>query len=880
VQPVVPIHTDELPELSQVGGKGLSLVKMAQGGLPVPGGFVLTVHFFKPWVKALQEMPAWVSFVNAPPPALEGSIAELKAATQVLSLTPAQQEAIAGTLEQIESPATQLFAVRSSSPEEDLEGASFAGVYETVLGVKPDQLAEAVRQVFISSLDVRVVLYKQQHGVDPHQICIAAIVQEQIASDVAGVGFSINPLNNCYDEAVIDANWGLGESVVSGMVEPDQFVVDKVNHQIQQKTLGKKATAVRLAPDGGTEERSGARHDQFALTDDQALTLTDMLERAEAYYRMPVDIEWAFAGGRPYLLQARPITTYIPLPDELLTQPGQPRWLYLDLTLIEQGIQQPLTTMSNTWFGDVTSQMCVEGVGKDIASSIKDGIGDAIGGRTYLNLSNLLRLMSRDSLADEFGGLDAYAADIIRNIDEDDYRAKEKPKAFRWLVFRGLFHSAGLIGKTLMGLILPSQLEKSYQRGVERFLCQLELEEAKEQSLKAFADHTLELVVKLMMYTTIPTLIDAEIAKASVRGLFRKESPEIRALADKLDRALPHNVTTEMGLAIYSLSQQVDAQAFESLGTLEEQVRHRMLPDEFLARWDAFMERFGFRGPRELDLISPRYADDPMIVLRQMKQFAQLDDGSPDPQTAFEQQQSERQAAYEELSAYLHKKSRLKARVFRHLYRLVATFGGYREIHKYYLIMVNYRVRLRVLDAARALVKADRLDTAEQVFDLTIDDLQQGLDDPSLDLRSIVRRNSAFISRIKHIRNFPVVIDSRGVILRPRRAAAAENELAGQAVAAGVVRGPVKVLSHVGEKPIQPGDILVAKATDPGWTPLFIIAGGIVLEVGGLLQHGSLIAREYGKPCVAGVENVTSILKDGQTVELDGTTGIVHLIDD
>jgi phosphohistidine swiveling domain-containing protein len=876
---VVPIDTDALPESDQVGGKGLSLIKMAQAGLPVPGGFVLTVSFFQPWVQALTETPAWASFVDRSCTALEGSVAALKAAAQTLSWTTSQQKALRGALAQIESPATGLFAVRSSSPEEDLEGASFAGIYETVLGVEPDRLEEAVRRVFISSLSARAVLYKQQHGLDAHQVRIAAIVQEQIASDVAGVGFSINPLNNCYDEVVIHANWGLGESVVSGMVQPDQFVVETVSRQIAQKTRGKKESAVWLSPDGGTEAKADDRRDRFVLTDDQILTLTDLIRRVEALFAIAVDVEWAFFEGRPYLLQARPITTYIPLPDELLTPPGQPRRLYLDLTLVEQGIQQPVTTMSNTWFGDLMSQMCVEGVGKDIASSIKDGIGDAVGGRTYVNLSNLLLIMNRDSLANEFKGLDAYAAEIIRNVDEETYKAREKPKAFRGLLLRGLFHSADLIGKTLLGFVLPGRLEKIYRKGVAQFLRQLEQEGSREQSLKAFADHTLRLVVKLMMHTTIPTLIDAEIAKAAIRGLFEKDSPEMRALADKLDRALPHNVTTEMGLAIYHLSQQVDEEAFDSLEMLTEEIRLRTLSDEFLTAWDDFMDRFGFRGPREVDLISARYADDPMIVLEQMKQFALLDDGSPDPQAAFEQQQAERQTAYETLWETLRRKNRLKARVFRHLYQLVEAFGGYREIHKYYLIMVNYQVRSRVLAAAQALVDAGRMDAVEQVFDLTMDELQQGLDDPSLDLRAIAHRNREFITRIQHIRDFPVVIDSRGRIPRPRRAAVSGNELAGEPVSAGVVRGPVKVLGHVGEKPIRPGDILVARATDPGWTPLFISAGGIVLEVGGLLQHGSLIAREYGKPCVAGVQNATSVLRDGQVVEVDGAAGIVRPID-
>jgi len=165
-----------------------------------------------------------------------------------------------------------------------------------------------------------------------------------------------------------------------------------------------------------------------------------------------------------------------------------------------------------------------------------------------------------------------------------------------------------------------------------------------------------------------------------------------------------------------------------------------------------------------------------------------------------------------------------------------------------------------------------------QVFNITIEDLDVALRDPSIDLRSLMKKRMAYIEKIKNIRDLPHIIDSRGRIPRPPRRETKEGELAGDAISAGVVRGIVKVLHTPDEKPVNPGDILVARATDPGWTPLFINAVAIVLEVGGMLQHGALVAREYGKPCVAGIENVTTLLKDGQVVEVDGGNGVLRII--
>jgi pyruvate,water dikinase len=188
-------------------------------------------------------------------------------------------------------------------------------------------------------------------------------------------------------------------------------------------------------------------------------------------------------------------------------------------------------------------------------------------------------------------------------------------------------------------------------------------------------------------------------------------------------------------------------------------------------------------------------------------------------------------------------------------------------------------LRKRVLAAAQSLVDAGRLDNLEQVFDLKLDELDRGMIDPSVDLRALAEKNTRFLKKLRHIREFPRIIDSRGKILRPPKRKAREGELAGEPISIGTVQGKVKVLHRPDEKPVLPGEILVARATDPGWTPLFINAGGVILEVGGMLQHGALVAREYGKPCVAGIENATSILTDGQMVEMDGANGIIRMLD-
>ncbi|TAL10502.1 MAG: hypothetical protein EPO02_07275 [Nitrospirae bacterium] len=295
-----------LPAAADVGGKGLALITLHQAGLPVPNGFVLAVSFFEPWFVLLKATPAWKNFPAADPAGLREACQRLKQISSGYELNPEQKKRLREALFAFEEKT--LFAVRSSSPEEDLSGASFAGCYETVLGVPSDRLEAAIHTAFASCLDARIITYKRERGVDHLEPRIAVVVQEQVASEVSGVGFSAHPQTGEPDQAVFESNWGLGETVVAGRVTPDHFVVDKRTRTILERRVGRKERASVLLSSGGTHEREDPRHDQLSLQDGQLQTLTETLCAIERRYGCPIDMEWAFAGGRLHVLQARPIT--------------------------------------------------------------------------------------------------------------------------------------------------------------------------------------------------------------------------------------------------------------------------------------------------------------------------------------------------------------------------------------------------------------------------------------------------------------------------------------------------------------------------------------------------------------------------------------------
>jgi pyruvate,water dikinase len=218
-----------------------------------------------------------------------------------------------------------------------------------------------------------------------------------------------------------------------------------------------------------------------------------------------------------------------------------------------------------------------------------------------------------------------------------------------------------------------------------------------------------------------------------------------------------------------------------------------------------------------------------------------------------------------------------RRRRLRRIHRIIELFAGTRDTPKHHMVIVNHATRKRLLIEGEKLVEDGRLDAVEHVFDLTYDDLDKAAEDPTLDLRQLREERTRFLKVLKaQVREFPQVIDSRGRILRPPPRKEKPGELSGMAVSPGVVSGPVKVLHDPHEKPVNKGDVLVAYTTDPGWTPLFANASAVVLEVGGILQHGAVVAREYGKPCVAGIDGLMSKLTDGQMVEVDGTAGVVR----
>ncbi|HRQ63400.1 MAG TPA: PEP/pyruvate-binding domain-containing protein [Xanthomonadaceae bacterium] len=860
---------------SRVGGKASSLMRMAAAGFRVPSGAVLTTDFFAPWFAEVGGSIAWKAFLQSDPEQWPEHCAALKALVAVLAWTSAQRQALADLGECLSRRDGERFAVRSSAPDEDRPSASFAGGHTTLLGVPRHALEDAVRRCCASALDARVFAYKRECGLDVALPRMAVIVQRQLASAVAGIGFSLNPINNDYDEAVIDASWGLGEAVVSGRITPDHWVVDKVTRAIVERKAGAKQIEIVLAEDGGVRETESRASSELSLSDAQVAELTDLIVGIEALFARPMDIEWAYANDALHVLQARPITRYVPLPRELTTAPGERRRLYTDAALSKglttnapvsvlglDILERGFTTIIEAWTG---------------RSRRQPAPGEAMflfaGARMYMNLSPLLWIASPRMLARSSAPTDMLMSKILGSVDRKRYRSARRPQwlglRLLWIVPRFMWGVRGLLWQLLTTLIAPERAYRAYQRkvaSVERALRDLEREDLSLDELQRRSGAIFSAAVGTLMAALV-------VGQLSPRSLVRRTSAEECALADRIERGVPGNVVVEMGIALYRLAGLVERSEFDDLQDLAERIERRRMPEAFLQAWDDFVSRYGCRGPQEMDLASPRYGDDPRLMLQQMAQLVVA--GALDPEALHRQHVVERQQAY---LALLGRFGPLRRALLRRIYRRNELFAGSRDTPKYLNLLGYHLARRRALAEGRRLVERGRLDAPGHIFDLKIEDIDRALDDPSLDLGSLCEARARFTrTLLSHVRTFPPVIDSRGRILRPPALDDIPGLLRGMPVSSGVARGPVKVLRRADEKRVEKGDVLVAYTTDPGWTPLFVNAAAVVLEVGGVLQHGAVVAREYGKPCVIGIDRVMERLRDGAIVEVDGTTGTVRI---
>lgn len=852
---IYQFSTTQDPTLAEVGGKAQSLIRSTQTGLPVPGGLALAVAFFAEWTAQVKATPEWEAVLENPTKAKCDAVKEL---ARRLEFTDAMRGDFDSHLERL--GADGVFAVRSSSPEEDLAGTSFAGMYETFLGTTAAHLEQTVAKAYSSMFDIRVVEYKAQHGIALENAAISVIVQKQIASNVSGIGFSLNPLNplnNCYDEVVINASFGLGEAVVAGQVSPDEFIVEKTEMKILSSDIREKKFGLQLSADGGITELAISDPKKASLTEAQVLELAQLIKDVEAFYDVPVDTEWAFSDGVLYLLQARPITAYFPLFPEMMTEPGERKKLYMDMIGTTQGFNERLSILGGEIWAIVLDRLK-----RGAMPSGPEGYILNLNGRQYFQLHHMMKGIGKrtiDLMNSTDNALEGRGDEIMR-----DYCAPEMSplvKQARRNQIKMVWQMMPHVVKLLWN---PVRFAKGTDASVDKLLAEFRamkndrpFDELVNDAFNAFDG----------IFFSFLVYMAGLLAEWRIRRILRGTEGE--ALLMFLVMDVPSNPTSAMGHAMLKLAQSPEMQATQDAAEFERKITDRSYSAEFMQAFDDYIARYGARGFREIDVATPRVMARLGDFFQQLKAI-NLDDNQ---MVTVRARKAEAIARMRDIAS---SKGKLKA--FNKHLRTTEVSYGHRETPKYLVVMMNGALHRVALEIGDAFVAQGRLDMPEDVFELSIAQVTEGQKDETLDLRRLIAANLKPLEIVAGVKDYPNFIDSRGKIFR-KHIEAGSDDLAGMSVSNGTYTGRAKVLKTPYEKPLEAGEILVTVATEPSWTPIFVNASAVVLEVGGGLQHGAIIAREYGLPCVSGLPGVTGIIQDGDLLEVDGTNGIVKILE-
>ena len=847
--------------------KALNLAALMRARLPVPDGFCVTAEAYREHISPLR--------LGQPERERLASVRELIASAEPAPETAA---AVRSAFARLRSP---LIAVRSSGTAEDLPGHSFAGLYDTCLrATDADGCIELIKQCWASLWTERAFDYRAQNGFPHDKAAMAVVVQQLVAADAAGVVFTADPVSGSPDRIVVESCWGLGEALVSGRVTPDRFVVRRKTRRIVDRSVSTKSVETIFSPDGRTIEQQvpPERAALPSVSDATAQKLARLALKVERVFGTPQDIEWAMAGPYLFVLQSRPITTL-----------GKPRsW---------EDRQVWSTTNAAEVLPGVLTPMVWSTVGRyvvELLSGIFDRLGvclgqyplfDNIAGRAYLNLNTFagmarrLPFANRMGQAQMFGGQNLkpedrakleLGADALPDIPVHPLKTVLKLPGFMfWILRHGPKRGRNWITASRVAY------EKKERPDLTRFSeAELAAKAAVTLDQMGIGGDGLGYAIAGMMYTTL--LYDLS------RRWFGDRTG---ANASRLLAGTGELQSAQAGIELWRLAR--DATALPDLRSALlspaawAEVRPRLERSsagrEFLTRWDRFMHVHGHHARGELDMYNPRWRDRPDYVLEVVRNFAKAE-GRADPEADQRRHAEEREHLLAELRGRL--RNPVRRRVFDHVVRQAQLSASIRENVKDAGIRVVADTRALLLELGQRLATHGVLAAPDDIFFLKFEEISSVvIGSAGFDVRGTIaerraeyERNLALappaiiIGRYDPEKHKPGVIDS------------AAEELTGLAVSPGVATGPARVVLHAGTEQVLPGEILVAPFTDPGWTPYFIPAAGIVMDLGGLLSHGSIVAREYGIPAVVNVGPATKLIKTGQMVQVDGDSGRVRIL--
>ena len=845
-----------------VGGKGAHLGELSRiEGLRVPAGFCVTTDAFQRIMAEAPSIDDRLDRLSRLKPddreAIRALSLGVRRTLEGIAIPDDLAAAITRPLARLGEQAA--YAVRSSATAEDLPTASFAGQQDTYLNVVgPAAILQHVSRCWASLFTERAVTYRLRNGLDHRKVHMAVVVQRMVFPQAAGILFTADPITGNRKVASVEASFGLGEALVSGLVNADVYKV--LDGEVVAKAVATKQLAIHASPAGGTQEQGiePERQEQPALTDAQVLRLAHLGRRIEAHFGCPQDIEWCLLDDGFQFVQSRPITTLFPIPaagdrenhvyvsvghQQMMTDAMKP----LGLSLWQLTAGRPMFVAGGRLFVDVT---------RDLASPA-----------------------SRAGLLEILGKSDPLIGDALQTILDRGYFIPTLPDDGPGAAPAGAAPTpietdpaivAELIGRSQASI---AALKRNIRAESGSALLDFILADIQELRRILFDPQSHQVIMAAMEATWwLGEQLQAWLGEKNA--------------ADTLTQSVPNNVTSEMGLALLDVADVIrphpDVVAFlqhvEDESFLDEMAKlagGREARDAILA----YLDKYGMRCVGEIDITRPRWGERPItlvpLILGNIKNF--------EPGAGGRRFEQGRQEAWKKEQELLERLRALpdgerKAEEAKRMIDRVRTFIGYREYPKYAMVSRYFVYKQALLEEAERLVQAHVLREKEDIFYLTFQELHDVVRTNQVDDQLIRQRKDAF--RSYQTLTPPRVLTSDGEVIAGayRRDDLPAGALAGLPVSAGTIEGRARVILDMAEADLEAGDILVTAHTDPSWTPLFVAIKGLVTEVGGLMTHGAVIAREYGLPAVVGVEHATRLIRDGQRIRVHGTDGYVEIL--
>jgi phosphoenolpyruvate synthase/pyruvate phosphate dikinase len=862
------------------GGKGINLGELFNNNFVVPDGFCITTEAYDLLMenKTLKNLIENLNTLDYNDRELiSGAAEKIREIITGTEVSEAVKITVYGAWNNL--GANYSYAIRSSATAEDLKGISFAGQQDTYLNVKGyENIIKAVQNCWASLFTERAIIYRNKNGFDNSKVKLAVIVQKMIGSEYSGIMFTADPISGNRKIVNIDAGYGLGEALVSGLVTPDFYQI--YNSEIINKKIARKEKGVFPDNEGGVIEVEIVEEymEKQVLSDEQIVKLAKTGVRIQETFGSPQDIEWGFYQGKFHILQSRPITSLFPIPKTYDNQ----EHLFFSFG----HIQMMTDAMKPLALSIFETTRIFDKFGATDSTSLQYEAG----GRIYIDLSHLLSVPKiRENISGIMKYADEHGACIIKEIIDrgdtfaaDEEFTKKAEKFFAPILFKiGLnLHVWNVNRLKIRGEKFFKNESLKWERDINSYKGT-----EKIKRIRWYVSGMLNFLFSKAMEYPGSALVSLSKIKEMCKEYFTEE--ETAELLAQLNMSLDNNVTSNMMMEIYDMadmargSKELDSFMKNTTNeTFWEDLENLKTHLEFTLEMKKFISKYGMRCSGEIDITRKRWKEAPVEILPLIMNHIKTSEMNEHREKFKKGQQLAKKAEEKIISGIKEKAGSSKARKVSKYIKIYRNMMGFRESPKYFLVKFLDLARSSVLDEAEVLKEAGIIDNKEDIFYFSLDEIISILDGLyNRNIDEVLEERKTDFDIYKKM-SPPRMMTSDGEVLNGEleNSSAPEGALLGTAASAGIKEGTANVILKLSEADLKEGEILVTMFTDPAWTPLFNAADALVTEVGGMMTHGSVVAREYGIPAVVGIDGATEKIKTGDRIRVNGTGGYVEIL--